>query len=133
MRFLLPVTRELEHRGGEREQTKNLPAASSSSTTANLPCAAIDELVKIEYYKVMLNTKSLSYTVLFERAEEGGYVAFVPALPGCMTQGETFEEAKENIQDAIVGYIQVLREDGDDVPTEYREHIAATIAVPEYA
>lgn len=81
----------------------------------------------------MKSATNLSYTVLFERAEEGGYIAFVPALPGCMTQGETFEEAKENIQDAIIGYIQVLREDGDDVPTEYKEHIAATIAVPEYA
>ncbi len=81
----------------------------------------------------MAKDTTLSYTVLFERAEEGGYVAFVPALPGCMTQGETFEETKENIHDAIVGYIQVLREDGDDVPTEFKEHIAATIAVSEYA
>ncbi len=81
----------------------------------------------------MAKDTTLSYTVLFERAEEGGYVAFVPALPGCMTQGETFEEAKENIQDAIVGYIHVLREDGDDIPTEFGGHIAATIAVPEYA
>ena len=81
----------------------------------------------------MKNSSELSYTVLFEQAEEGGYIAFVPALPGCMTQGETFEETKNNIQDAIVGYIQVLREDGDDVPTEYKEHIAATVAVPEYA
>ena len=81
----------------------------------------------------MKNSSELSYTVLFEQAEEGGYIAFVPALPGCMTQGETFEETKNNIQDAIVGYIQVLREDGDDVPTEHKEHIAATVAVPEYA
>lgn len=81
----------------------------------------------------MSTTTTLSYTVVFERAEEGGYVAFVPALPGCMTQGETFEETKDNIQDAMVGYIQVLREDGDDIPTKYTEHIAATVAVPQYA
>lgn len=70
-----------------------------------------------------------SYTVLFERADEGGYIAFVPALPGCMTQGETFEETVENIKDAISLYIEVLKDDGDDIPVEHEEHIAATVTV----
>ena len=81
----------------------------------------------------MKSTKILTYTVLFDRAPEGGYVASVPFLPGCMTQGTTFEEAKENIKDAISGYIAVLREDGDAIPIEQQEHIAATVAVPLYA
>ena len=72
----------------------------------------------------------LTYTAIFEKATEGGYVVSVPALPGCLTQGETFEEAKDNIKDAITGYIEVLREDGDEVPYEHAEHIAATVAVP---
>lgn len=74
--------------------------------------------------------KIKAYTVFFEKAPEGGYVAVVPALPGCMTQGETFEEAKENIKDAISGYIAVLKEDGDEIPQEPAEHIAATVLVP---
>lgn len=78
----------------------------------------------------METSKILTYTVIFEKAPEGGYVAFVPTLPGCMTQGETFEETNENIKDAILGYIDVLKEDGDEVPVEHREHIAATVAVP---
>ena len=78
----------------------------------------------------MESQKILTYTVIFEKAAEGGYVASVPSLPGCMTQGETFEEAKENIKDAMVGYIEVLKEDGDEVPVEHTEHIAATVAVP---
>jgi predicted RNase H-like HicB family nuclease len=77
----------------------------------------------------MLKDRALTYTVLFEHADEGGYIAFVPTLPGCMTQGETFEETKNNIQDAIAAYITVLQEDGDDVPVEHAEHIAATVAV----
>lgn len=78
----------------------------------------------------MTDTRTIfSYTVLFERANEGGYVAFVPALPGCMTQGETFEEAVENIKDAISLYIEVLKDDGDDIPIEHEEHIAATVTV----
>lgn len=77
----------------------------------------------------MKSRKVLTYTVIFEPAEEGGYVAFVPLLPGCMTQGETFEEAKKNIREAIAAYIDVLREDGDEIPVEEEEHIAATVAV----
>lgn len=64
----------------------------------------------------MKKEKILTYTVVFEKAEEGGYIAYVPLLPGCITQGETFEETKENVKDAIKGYIEVLREDHEAVP-----------------
>ena len=73
--------------------------------------------------------KVLTYPVVFERAPEGGYVASVPALPGCMTQGETFEEARKNAKDAIAGYLAVLREDGEEVPQE-GEAITTTVSVP---
>ena len=49
--------------------------------------------------------------------EDGGYVAEVPSLPGCYSQGETLEEAKLNIQEAIQGYIEALEADGLPVPT----------------
>ncbi|KKW17525.1 MAG: Toxin-antitoxin system, antitoxin component, HicB family [Candidatus Magasanikbacteria bacterium GW2011_GWA2_50_22] len=78
----------------------------------------------------MKTTKILTYTVIFEKASEGGYIAYVPSMPGCLSQGETFEEAKTNIKDAIGGYIEVLKEDGDEIPVEHEEHIAATVAVP---
>lgn len=48
--------------------------------------------------------------------EYEGYVASVPSLPGCMSQGKTKEEALANIEDAIGGYLQVLRETGQPVP-----------------
>ncbi len=70
-----------------------------------------------------------SYTVVFEPAEEGGFVASVPALPGCMTQGETFEEAKEMAKDAIKGYIEVLRKDNEEVPESSDEAVISTVAV----
>ncbi len=59
-----------------------------------------------------LSQKILEYTVIFEPAEEGGYVVSVPALPGCITQGETFEEAIAMIKDAMEGYLAVLKEEG---------------------
>ena len=48
------------------------------------------------------------------KAEEGGYWAEVPAIPGCATQGETFEELLQNIYEAVEGCLQV----DIDTPTE---------------
>ncbi len=50
-------------------------------------------------------------------SEYGGYVASVPSLPGCMSQGKSKEEALENIEDAIGGYLEVLKETGQPVPS----------------
>lgn len=71
---------------------------------------------------------TLQYTVYFQPAEEGGYVVSVPALPGCLSEGDTFEKAKENIADAINGYLYVLAEDGDEIPVE-KEYVAAQVSV----
>ncbi len=77
-----------------------------------------------------MNDETLKYTIIIQAAEEGGYVAFVPSLPGCMTQGETVEEARENIKDAIEGYLQVLKADGDAIPIEKEHPLSVTVQVP---
>jgi predicted RNase H-like HicB family nuclease len=59
-----------------------------------------------------------SYTVLFEPAEEGGYVVFCPALPGLVTEGDTLEEAQERAREAIAGYLESLIKDGQPIPTD---------------
>ena len=59
-----------------------------------------------------------SYTVLFEPAEEGGYVAFCPALPGLVTEGDTYEEAHERVTEAIEGYLESLVKDGQPIPPD---------------
>lgn len=46
--------------------------------------------------------------VVIERDETGYYVAEVPALPGCVSQGRTLPEAKANIKEAIVGWLTVM-------------------------
>lgn len=79
--------------------------------------------------KKNVTKKILEYTVIFEPAEEGGYVVSVPALSGCVTQGETFEEATENIKDAIQGYLQVLKETGEDIPQEKADIVITKITV----
>jgi predicted RNase H-like HicB family nuclease len=79
----------------------------------------------------MINTKeNLQYTIVVQKAEEGGYIAFAPFLPGCMSQGDTFEEVEKNIREAISGYIAVLKEDGEEIPMENQDKIAATVSVP---
>ena len=56
------------------------------------------------------------YAVVLEEGESGWIVASVPSLPGCHTQGRTRSEALKNAQEAIEGYLAVLREDGEPVP-----------------
>jgi antitoxin HicB len=48
----------------------------------------------------------------------GGFVAVVPALPGCVSQGDSRDEALENIREAIEVYIEDCRETGDPIPVE---------------
>ena len=58
------------------------------------------------------------YTVVVEQDEDGLCVASVPLLQGCYTQGETHEEALENIKDAIRLHIEARKELGEPVPIE---------------
>jgi len=67
------------------------------------------------------------YTIILDPdPEEGGYTVTVPALPGCVTQGETIEEAIAMAKDAIRLYIEKLIADGEPVPQE-REHPQALV------
>jgi len=61
----------------------------------------------------------------FEAAEEGGYVARVPEYPSCISQGETFEEALDNIQDGLVEILATARKLGLEIPSSL-EHIGAS-------
>jgi len=59
-----------------------------------------------------------TFTMLFEPAEEGGYVVTCPALPGLVTEGDTLEEARQMAEDALRGYLESLREDGLSIPPD---------------
>jgi len=58
------------------------------------------------------NKKVLNYTTVFEEDPKGGYSVWVPDLPGCASQGESIDEAKKNITEAIKLYL-------DEAPNEY--------------
>lgn len=63
----------------------------------------------------------LTYTVELEPQKEGGYTVTVPALPGCISEGDTLEEALENIKDAVEGYLRVMAKHNRKIPLEFSE------------
>jgi predicted RNase H-like HicB family nuclease len=60
----------------------------------------------------------MGYTVILEQESDGEYIAVVPSLPGCVTQGATRNEVMANIREAIQLYIEDCVAAGDPVPTE---------------
>jgi predicted RNase H-like HicB family nuclease len=54
-------------------------------------------------------------SVVLEPAKEGGYTAYVPSLPGCISEGHTYKEAQKNIKEAMEGWIEVSRKIGDEI------------------
>ena len=65
--------------------------------------------------------------VIITPAEEGGYYATVPSLPGCISQGETWEATIANIREAIELYLEVLAEDGQPIPDDNLNRVLVVI------
>lgn len=65
-----------------------------------------------------------TFTAVFQPADEGGYIAWVEELPGANTQGETLDEARENLKEAIALILEVNRE-------RALEQVDETIAIRE--
>ncbi len=63
--------------------------------------------------------RQYKYTVIIEPAEEGGYIARVPALNDLATEGETLKEVKDMVNDAIRGYIQTLKLNNLPIPEDF--------------
>lgn len=53
----------------------------------------------------------MRFKIVLEESDEGGYTAYVPSLPGCISEGETKEEALKNIQEAIEQYLEPVEDD----------------------
>jgi len=68
--------------------------------------------------EIKLGEREYRFTVLYEPAEEGGYVVTCPALPGLVAEGETLDEAREMARDAIRAYVDSLKKDGLPIPVD---------------
>ncbi len=63
-----------------------------------------------------MKQKVLKYDVIFEKQNVGGYTVTVLSLPSCISEGDTFKEAKRNIAEAITLYLESLAMDGEKIP-----------------
>lgn len=79
--------------------------------------------------KEKIKQQIYNYTVIFEPSKDGGYTVYVPALQGCITQGNTFEEAEIMVKDAIVGYLRVMKDLKEEIPIEPEKTIISRIPV----
>lgn len=91
-------------------------------TFRNSPAKPVDRtrVKRRTQMKKKIQKSQSSYAVFYDAAPEGGYVAFVPALPGCHSQGETLEEAERNIKEAIEVYLESLVAHHEPLPKQTR-------------
>jgi predicted RNase H-like HicB family nuclease len=71
---------------------------------------------------------AMKYTVILQRESDGGYVAIVPALPGCVSQGDDRTEALKNIEEAIELYLEDVKAAGEQLPIEDEREYVEVIA-----
>ena len=65
----------------------------------------------------------MKFRIHVEPDEDGVFVATVPSLPGCISQGKTRDEALANVREAISGYVESLREHGEPIPPSIDEEV----------
>ena len=65
-----------------------------------------------------MKSKVLTYNIILQPEPEGGFTVLVPALPGCITYGKTFEEAQKMAKEAIDLYLECLDDKGEDIPLD---------------
>ena len=71
--------------------------------------------------------KVLKYTAVFEPEKTGGYSVTIPALPGCISEGETFEEALANIKEAAELYLEDLKD--SEIPEETEPIVVSPVSI----
>lgn len=59
----------------------------------------------------------MKFVYIIEKADDGSYSAYVPDLPGCTSCGDTIDEVRQSIKDAVDSYLDSLREHSEPIPT----------------
>ena len=71
----------------------------------------------------------MKYKIVIKRDEDGWYIAECPAIPGCVSQGRTLKEIKENIKDAIIGCLEVLNKRAEREKSKHKEELLYEVSV----
>ncbi|MEK7621986.1 MAG: type II toxin-antitoxin system HicB family antitoxin [Patescibacteria group bacterium] len=79
--------------------------------------------------------KNYLFNINIEKGEDNHFVVSVPSLPGCFSQGDTYEEAVTMAEDAIRGYLQLAIEKGETIPVEEKpaEKVMLAVHLPSLA
>ena len=78
-----------------------------------------------------MKSKARTYSIVLTPAEEGGFTVSVPALPGCVTEGDTLEEALQNAREAIGLTLESFAARGETIPRENATSVTSIVTVPE--
>lgn len=70
----------------------------------------------------------MKFRTIIEQDEAGVFIATVPALPGCISEGKNRKEALENIKDAINGYLESLKKHNEPIPPTIDEEVVEVYA-----
>jgi predicted RNase H-like HicB family nuclease len=76
---------------------------------------------------IQLNEGFIMRQVVISHGQDGYWIAECPSLPGCISQGQTREDALQNIKEAIEGYIAALEEDGIPVPDDHLDTLVVAV------
>jgi predicted RNase H-like HicB family nuclease len=71
----------------------------------------------------IVTEENMKYRVLIEQDEDGVFVAEVPSLPGCISQGNTRTESLRNVQEAITAYLESLKAHNEPIPPSIYEEV----------
>ncbi len=74
--------------------------------------------------------KTYTYRIIIEPDENNTFHAYVPALSGCHSWGETIDQTRQNIRDALEAYLRSLEADGEDIPQDNGIEVMETISAP---
>ncbi len=72
----------------------------------------------------------MTFKIFIKKGEDGKYIASVPSLAGCHSQGQTIDEARKNIEEAVKGYLKVAKKFGDRVSPDDTQTLETTLYVP---
>ncbi len=72
----------------------------------------------------------MTFKVFIKKGDDGKFIASVPSLPGCFSQGETIEQARKNIEEAARGYLKVAKKFGDRIGSDDTQTLETTLYVP---
>jgi predicted RNase H-like HicB family nuclease len=107
----------------DRQAALDVPPQTEAETEAEIQAVREAKRVYMPTYQ---------FTVVIE-PDEDRFHAYVPALPGCHTFGDTLDEARANIAEAIQLHIESMQQDGEPVPTEHEPLFVTRLSVPAAA